>query len=49
MRRIGNAFEYPGAATPGPSADDVEEAIAVATRARQAAATIPGQKLLRPW
>jgi integrase len=28
MRRIGNAFEYPSAATPGPSADDVEEAIA---------------------
>ncbi len=49
IRRARNSFEYPSAETPGPSADDVDDAISVAARAREAAATILGQDLLTPW
>ncbi len=49
IRRARNAFEYPGDETPGPSADDVDDVITVATRAREAATTILEQHLLTPW
>lgn len=49
IRRTRNSFEYPGADTPGPSLDDVDDTITVATRAREAAATILDQSLLTPW
>ena len=49
IRRARNAFEYPSIDTPGPSADDVDDAISLATRAREAATTIHAQKLLSPW
>lgn len=49
IRRARNSFEYPAADTPGPSADDVDDALATATRAREAAATILAQHLLTPW
>lgn len=49
IRRARNSFEYPTADTPGPSADDVDDAVSTATRARAAAATILEQELLTPW
>jgi hypothetical protein len=49
IRRARNAFEYPSTETPGPSGDDVDDAIAVASRAREAAETILAQNLLSPW
>jgi hypothetical protein len=49
IRRARNSFEYPTADTPGPSADDVDDAVTTATRAREAAATILNQNLLTPW
>jgi hypothetical protein len=49
IRRARNRFEYPNAMSPGPSTDDVRDAIAVATKAQDAAATILQQDLLSPW
>jgi hypothetical protein len=49
IRRARNSFEYPTADTPGPSADDVDDAVTSATRALQAAATILDKNLLTPW
>ena len=49
IRRARNSFEYPSTTTPGPSPDDVTDAIAVATQAREAATTILGQSVLTPW
>ena len=49
IRRARNSFEYPSTVTPGPSADDVTDAIAAATQAHQAAVTILEQDLLTAW
>jgi HEPN domain len=49
IRRARNSFEYPSTDTPGPSPDDVRDAISTATQARDAAATILEQDLLTPW
>jgi HEPN domain len=49
IRRARNSFEYPSTVTPGPSADDVTDAIAAATQSRQAAMTILEQDLLTAW
>ena len=49
IRRARNGFEYPSTVTPGPSADDVTDAIAIATQTRDAAATILEQDLLTRW
>jgi hypothetical protein len=49
IRRARNRFEYPSTVAPGPSRDDVRDAIAAATQARDAAATILLQNLLSPW
>ncbi|HTX86146.1 MAG TPA: HEPN domain-containing protein [Streptosporangiaceae bacterium] len=49
IRRARNGFEYPSTATPGPSADDVTDAISIATQTREAAVTILEQDLLTKW
>lgn len=49
IRRARNTFEYPSTITPGPSPDDVRDAITTATEARDAAMTILEQDLLTPW
>lgn len=49
IRRARNSFEYPSTVTPGPSADDVTDAIGAATQAHQAAATILEQGVLTAW
>ena len=49
IRRTRNSFEYPSAATPGPAVDDVTDAVAVATQARDSAATILDQRVLTAW
>jgi hypothetical protein len=49
IRRARNNFEYPTTIAPGPSPDDVRDAITTATQARDAAVTILEQKLLTPW
>jgi hypothetical protein len=49
MRRARNSFEYPSTASPGPSSDDVNDAITAATQARDAAATILQQDVLTDW
>ena len=49
VRRARNGFEYPSTVTPGPSADDVTDAVTIATQTRQAAATILEQDLLTKW
>ena len=49
IRRARNSFEYPSTVTPGPSADDVTDAITAATQARQATVTILEQDLLTGW
>jgi hypothetical protein len=48
IRRARNSFEYPTHA-PGPSRDDVRDAIAAATQAHDAALKILEQNLLTPW
>jgi hypothetical protein len=42
-------FEYPSSNTLGPSAEDVDDAVKVATEAYSAAGTILDQDLLTPW
>lgn len=49
IRRARNTFEYPSTIAPGPSPDDVRDAITTATEARDAAMTILEQDLLTPW
>jgi hypothetical protein len=49
IRRARNGFEYPSTATPGPSADDLTDAITIATQTREAAVTILQQDLLTQW
>lgn len=49
VRRARNSFEYPSSNSPGPTSDDIEDAISVATRAHEAATTILGQDVLTPW
>jgi len=49
IRRARNSFEYPSSSTPGPSAEDVDDAVRVATEAHSAAGTILDQDLLTPW
>jgi hypothetical protein len=49
IRRARNAFEYPSAIAPGPAAEDVNDAVATATAARNAAITIVQQNLLTTW
>jgi HEPN domain len=49
IRRARNNFEYPSSETPGPSADDLEDAVKVATEVRSAVATILEERILTPW
>lgn len=49
IRRARNNFEYPSTTAPGPSPDDVTDAITTATQAHDAAVTIFEQNLLTPW
>jgi len=49
IRRARNSFEYPSTVAPGPSADDVTDAITAATQAHQAATTIVEKGLLTAW
>jgi hypothetical protein len=49
IRRARNSFEYPSTVTPGPSADDVTDAIKIAGQTREAAQTIVEQDLLTKW
>ena|SRR5579863_4490300 len=49
IRRARNTFEYPSATTPGPSVDDVNDAIASAAAVHEAARIILTQNLLTPW
>jgi uncharacterized protein (UPF0332 family) len=50
IRRARNSLEYPGSTdAPGPSAEDVANAIKVATQAHEAAATILEQDVLTTW
>jgi hypothetical protein len=49
IRRARNSFEYPSTVTPGPSADDVTDAIKIAGQTREAAQTILEQNLLTKW
>ena len=49
IRRARNNFEYPSAITPGPSPDDVRDAITTANQARDAAMMIFERNLLTPW
>jgi hypothetical protein len=49
IRRARNAFEYPSATTPGPSVDDVNDAVASATAVHEAAQTILKQNPLTGW
>jgi hypothetical protein len=49
IRRARNSFEYPSTVAPGPSSDDVTDAITAATQARDAAVTILQQDVLTDW
>lgn len=49
IRRARNTFEYPRTDAPGPSPDDVCDAITTATQARDAAVTILNQDVLTLW
>lgn len=49
IRRARNSFEYPSSETPGPSPDDVRDAIEVASQVREAATTILDQDVLTTW
>lgn len=49
IRRARNNFEYPSSETPGPSADDVDDAVTVAAEVRGAVTTILKQEILTPW
>ena len=49
LRRARNSFEYPSTDTPGPSEDDVKDAIRVAREANDAAGKILESEILSPW
>jgi uncharacterized protein (UPF0332 family) len=49
IRQARNRFEYPDAGTAGATTDDVDDAIATATKVRDAARTILQQDVLTPW
>jgi HEPN domain-containing protein len=49
LRRARNAFEYPSTETPGPSEDDVKDAIRVAREVNDAAGKILESGILTPW
>lgn len=49
IRRARNSFEYPSSSTPGPAAEDVDDAVKIAAEAHSAAGTILDQRLLGPW
>lgn len=49
IRRARNSFEYPSTTAPGPSSDDVNDAITAASQARAAAVTILEQDVLSDW
>jgi HEPN domain-containing protein len=49
LRRARNSFEYPSAETPGPSEDDLKDAIRVAREVNNAASTILESGILSPW
>ena len=49
LRRARNSFEYPSTETPGPSEDDVKDAIRVAHEVNHAAGKILESGILSPW
>ena len=49
LRRARNSFEYPSTETPGPSEDDVKDAIRVAREVNDAAVKILESEILSPW
>ena len=49
VRRARNSFEYPSTETPGPSEDDVKNAIQVAREVNDAAGKILESEILSPW
>jgi hypothetical protein len=49
LRRARNSFEYPSADAPGPSGDDVNDAIRVAGEVNDAASKILNSAILPPW
>ena len=49
IRRARNAFEYPSSSAPGPAAEDIDDAVRVATQANSAAGIVLDQQLLTPW
>jgi HEPN domain-containing protein len=49
LRRARNSFEYPSTETPGPSVDDVKDAIRVAREVNDAADKILESEILSPW
>ena len=49
LRRARNSFEYPSTETPGPSEDDVKDAIRVAREVNDAADKILESGILSPW
>jgi hypothetical protein len=49
LRRARNSFEYPSTESPGPSEDDVKDAIRVAHEVNDAAGKILGSGILSPW
>ena len=49
IRRARNSFEYPSTETPGPSEDDVKDAIRVAHEVNHAAGKILESGILSPW
>jgi hypothetical protein len=49
LRRARNSFEYPSTEAPGPSVDDVEDAIRVAREVNDAASKVLESGVLSPW
>ena len=49
LRRARKSFEYPSTETPGPSGDDVKDAIRVAREVNDAAGKILESGVLSPW
>ena len=49
LRRARNSFQYPSTETPGPSGDDVKDAIRAAREVNHAAGKVLESGLLSPW
>jgi hypothetical protein len=49
IRRARNSFEYPSTETPGPSQDDLKDAIRIAREVNDAAGKILKSGVLSPW